>query len=104
MTDYLSDTNKMLATVGVVSGLALGIYAARAGTNVVAQQVQRRLAKPPLIRETSRRSFLLSPWQSIKQTFSRRKGDPLEGIVLTPETTQRLRDVTLATVSTRQNK
>lgn len=103
VTDYLSDPQKMLATVGVVSGLALGVYAARAGTGVAAQQIARRLSKPPLIRETSRRNFLVSPWAALKNVFRKKGGDALEGIILTPDTTQRLRDITLATVNTRQN-
>lgn len=33
--DYLSDTERMLATVGVFSGIALGIYAAKCGPIVL---------------------------------------------------------------------
>jgi ATPase family AAA domain-containing protein 3A/B len=103
VTEFLSDPQKMLTTIGVVSGLALGVYAARAGTSVAAQQVTRRLAVPPLVRETSRKSLLLNPIAALRSGF-RSKGDPLEGIILPPMTTERLKDITIATANARQNR
>lgn len=104
VSEFLSDPQRMLATVGVISGVALGVYAARSGTGVVAQHVSRRLATPPLVRETSRKSAVLHPIQAVKSTFAKRSADPLEGIILTPSTTERLKDVTIATANTRQNR
>ena len=103
VSEFLSDPQKMMATVGIFSGVALGIYAARAGTSVAAQHVTRRLAVPPLVRETSRKSLLLNPIAALRSGF-RSKADPLEGIILPPTTTERLKDITIATANARQNR
>jgi hypothetical protein len=52
-----------------------------AGTNVASQYLQRRLAKPPLIRETSRKSLLLNPWASLKVACNQATIKPLERLV-----------------------
>jgi ATPase family AAA domain-containing protein 3A/B len=43
--DFLSDTKKIGATVGLVTALAIGVYAARAGTKVTADYIAQRLQK-----------------------------------------------------------
>lgn len=102
--DFLSDTKKIGATVGIVTAIAVGVYAARSGTKVTADYVAQRLQKPPLVRETSRVNPVLSPVKWIRQAVGRQSGNPLDGMVLDANTTSRLQTVTLATAHTRQHK
>eukprot|EP00045_Choanoeca_perplexa_P002346 m.24014 g.24014 ORF g.24014 m.24014 type:complete len:575 (-) comp11464_c0_seq1:124-1848(-) len=103
ITDFLQDPTKVTASIGLLTGIALGVYSARAGTNVASQYLQRRLSKPPLIRETSRKSLLLNPWASLKSMVSSPKGNPLEGMVLNGKTEEQLANVTISTANTRSH-
>lgn len=102
----LTDWDKVLAAVGGLSLLALGVYSAKGGTGVAARYVEARIGKPSLVNETSRFSFLdaLShPIRTIKR-FKSKPSDALQGVVLEPKLEERLRDVAIATKNTRQNK
>lgn len=64
--------------------LAVGWYSAKRGTGVVAKQVEARLGKPSLVRETSRLTLFelfKHPIASVRTLFRARE-DPLKGIVL----------------------
>ncbi|KAF4703987.1 ATPase, AAA, partial [Perkinsus olseni] len=53
----LDDKTKMTALVTGLTAVALGIYTAKAGTKVAGNLLEKRLGKPPLVRETSRKSW-----------------------------------------------
>lgn len=102
----LTDWDKVLAAVGGLSMLALGIYSAKGGTGVAARYVEARIGKPSLVNETSRFSFLDAISHPLKtaQRFKSKATDALQGVVLEPKLEERLRDVAIATKNTRQNK
>lgn len=102
----LTDWDKVLAAVGGLSLLALGVYSAKGGTGVAARYVEARIGKPSLVNETSRFSFLDAISHPIKmfQRFKSKASDALQGVVLEPQLEERLRDVAIATKNTRQNK
>merc|ERR1719222_55869 len=50
----LEDRQKMTMLVGGLTALAVGVYGARAATRVAGNLVERKLMRPPLVRETSR--------------------------------------------------
>lgn len=55
--NLITDPQKMMTIGGSVFGMALGIYAAKTGTGVLGNYVQKRLGKPSLVRETSRGDY-----------------------------------------------
>ena len=97
---YLSDTPRMVATAGVLGGIALAIYAAKSTTTVATQAVLKRMATPPLVRETSRaRSFvpqLLRP--------AAKPEDVMRDIIFPQQVESRLQSITIATANTRRNR
>lgn len=104
VTAYLKDTEKVAKTVGLVTALAAGVYFSRSAATVTAKYMSDKLMKPPLIRDTSRTSFLTSPWASLKKMLSRGDtGDALSGIVLKPELAERMGDFSVATSHTRKH-
>lgn len=104
LSAYLSDGEKIAATVGVVTALALGVYSTRAGAKVGGELLANRLRKPPLVRDTSRTNPLLHPLRTLRSLTTRATPETaLGGMVLQPETTARLQAITLATSRTRQH-
>lgn len=101
----LTDWDKVLAAVGGLSLLALGIYSAKGGTGVASRYIEARIGKPSLVNETSRFSFLDIISHPIKavQRFKTKATDALQGVILEPKLEERLRDVAIATKNTRQN-
>lgn len=102
----LTDWDKVLAAVGGLSLLALGVYSAKGGTGVASRYIEARIGKPSLVNETSRFSFLdliSHPIKALKR-FKTKASDALQGVILEPKLEERLRDVAIATKNTRQNK
>lgn len=101
----LTDWDKVLAAVGGLSLLALGVYSAKGATGVASRYVEARIGKPNLVNETSRFSFLDIISHPIKaiQRLKKKPIDALQGVVLEPKLEERLRDVAIATKNTRQN-
>uniref|UniRef100_A0A1I8AKG7 AAA domain-containing protein n=1 Tax=Steinernema glaseri TaxID=37863 RepID=A0A1I8AKG7_9BILA len=105
LNEFLNDKKKIVATVGGLTALAVGWYAAKRGTSVTARFIEARLGKPSLVRDTSR----ITPIETIKhpiktaQRLFRRADDPLKGVVLSPALESRLRDVAITTKNTRRN-
>uniref|UniRef100_A0A8D8ZF79 ATPase family AAA domain-containing protein 3 n=1 Tax=Cacopsylla melanoneura TaxID=428564 RepID=A0A8D8ZF79_9HEMI len=102
----LTDWDKILATAGGLSLIALGIYSAKGATSITTKFVEARLGKPSLVRETSRFSMIESlkhPITAIKNLRTK-QGDVLSGVVLAPEMEERLRDIAIATKNTKHNK
>uniref|UniRef100_A0A7N8WYI8 ATPase family AAA domain containing 3A n=1 Tax=Mastacembelus armatus TaxID=205130 RepID=A0A7N8WYI8_9TELE len=94
---FVSDWDKVTATVAGLTLLAVGVYSARNATAVAGRYIEARLGKPSLVRETSR--FTVG-----EKLFLYKPQDALEGVVLSPSLEERVRDVAIATRNTRQNK
>lgn len=115
MQSFLTDTTKVATTVGIITAIAAGVYGARMGANVTGKYIADKLVKvtpdlvrftlaslpllltfalgkcqPPLIRDTSRSSWLANPLKSLKKAFSRASGSSLDGIVLKPTLEKRM--------------
>uniref|UniRef100_A0A914GZI4 AAA+ ATPase domain-containing protein n=1 Tax=Globodera rostochiensis TaxID=31243 RepID=A0A914GZI4_GLORO len=105
LTAFLSDRTKIASAVGGLTVLAIGWYSAKRGTGVVAKQLEARLGKPSLVRETSRLTLFelfKHPIASARMLFRSRE-DPLKGIVLNPSLESRLRDIAITTRNTKRN-
>lgn len=100
VADYLSDPTKMGATVGVVTGLALGIYGVRSASNVAGKYFAARLMQPPLVRDTSRKAGL-NPFTGA--SGSGPVETTLSDMVLEPTLERRLRDITVSTARTKKH-
>ncbi|XP_024126763.1 ATPase family AAA domain containing 3 [Oryzias melastigma] len=103
---FVSDWDKVTATVAGLTLLAVGVYSARNATGVAGRYIEARLGKPSLVRETSRFTVAEAVKHPIK-TAKRLKSKPqdaLEGVVLSPSLEERVRDIAIATRNTRQNK
>ncbi|XP_058291154.1 ATPase family AAA domain-containing protein 3B isoform X3 [Hylobates moloch] len=84
---FVTDWDKVTATVAGLTLLAVGVYSAKNATAVTGRFIEARLGKPSLV---SRR--LLS-----------RPQDALEGVVLSPSLEARVRDIAIATRNTKKN-
>ncbi|XP_034541980.1 ATPase family AAA domain containing 3 [Notolabrus celidotus] len=102
---FVSDWDKVTATVAGLTLLAVGVYTARNATGVAGRYIEARLGKPSLVRETSRFTVaeaIKHPVKTVKRLKSKPQ-DALEGVVLSPPLEERVRDVAIATRNTRQN-
>ncbi|XP_052445885.1 ATPase family AAA domain-containing protein 3-like [Carassius gibelio] len=102
---FVSDWDKVTATVAGLTLLAVGVYSARNATAVAGRYIEARLGKPSLVRETSRFTVveaLKHPVKMAKRLKSKPQ-DALEGVVLSPTLEERVRDIAIATRNTRQN-
>ncbi|KAG9260715.1 ATPase family AAA domain-containing protein 3A [Astyanax mexicanus] len=103
---FISDWDKVTATVAGLTLLAVGVYTARNATGVGARYIEARLGKPSLVRETSRITVteaIKHPVKMSKRLMSKPQ-DALEGVVLSPSLEERVRDIAIATRNTRQNR
>uniref|UniRef100_A0A8D1IF35 ATPase family AAA domain containing 3A n=1 Tax=Sus scrofa TaxID=9823 RepID=A0A8D1IF35_PIG len=81
---FVTDWDKVTATVAGLTLLALGVYSAKNATSVAGRYVEARLGKPSLVRETSRITALEAlrhPVQVGRRLLSKPQ-DALEGVVL----------------------
>uniref|UniRef100_A0A673GEZ5 AAA+ ATPase domain-containing protein n=1 Tax=Sinocyclocheilus rhinocerous TaxID=307959 RepID=A0A673GEZ5_9TELE len=101
---FISDWDKVTATVAGLSLLAVGVYSARNATAVAGRYIEARLGKPSLVRETSRFTVVEALKHPIKVRRSSKPQDALEGVVLCPTLEERVRDIAIATRNTRQNR
>ncbi|XP_073325317.1 ATPase family AAA domain containing 3 [Pagrus major] len=102
---FVSDWDKVTATVAGLTLLAVGVYSARNATGVAGRYIEARLGKPSLVRETSRFTVgeaIKHPIKTTKRLKSKPQ-DALEGVVLSPSLEERVRDIAIATRNTRQN-
>uniref|UniRef100_A0A8C5Q184 ATPase family AAA domain containing 3A n=1 Tax=Leptobrachium leishanense TaxID=445787 RepID=A0A8C5Q184_9ANUR len=103
---FISDWDKVTATVTGLTILALGVYTAKNATGVAGRYIEARLGKPSLVRETSRITVVEAakhPVKVTKRLFSKIQ-DALEGVVLSPKLEERVRDIAIATRNTKKNK
>ena len=103
---FLRDWDKVAAAAAGVSLLALGVYTAKGTTGVIARQVESRIGKPSLVRETSRLNLVDAIRHPIKtaKRIKTKPEDALSGVVLEPKLEERLRDIAIATKNTKQNR
>ena len=106
---YLNDTEKLRNTALTVTGIAVGIYAARTSIGVTGRFVEARLGKPSLIRETSRWSvsqFVRQPIESTKRVLGVgiHEQDAMKGIVLEESLDSQLRKIAVSTAHTKKNR
>ncbi|XP_072521935.1 ATPase family AAA domain containing 3 [Salminus brasiliensis] len=103
---FISDWDKVTATVAGLTLLAVGVYSARNATGVGARYIEARLGKPSLVRETSRITVTEAVKHPIKMSkrLMSKPQDALEGVVLSPSLEERVRDIAIATRNTRQNR
>ncbi|XP_061639620.1 ATPase family AAA domain containing 3 [Phyllopteryx taeniolatus] len=102
---FVSDWDKVTATVAGLTLLAVGVYSARNATGVAGRYIEARLGKPSLVRETSRFTVgeaIKHPVKTVKRLKSKPQ-DALEGVVLNPMLEEQVRDIAIATRNTRQN-
>ena len=74
---FIDDPNKIVATAGGLTLLALGVYTARTSTGLLGKFLEARLGKPSLVRDTSRLTLLdtvkhpinVNARQSVKNHF-----------------------------------
>lgn len=105
LQEFITDRTKVTTAVGALTAVAVGWYAAKRSTSVVAKFVEARLGKPSLVRETSRLTpieLLKHPVKFGKKLFTQ-AADPLKGVVLNPKLEARLRDVAITTKNTKSN-
>ncbi|KAJ1144887.1 hypothetical protein NDU88_011181 [Pleurodeles waltl] len=103
---FVSDWDKVTATVAGLTLLAVGVYTAKNATGVAGRYIEARLGKPSLVRETSRLTALEAlkhPVKVSKRLLSKPL-DALEGVVLSPKLEERVRDIAIATRNTKKNK
>ncbi|CAE7531095.1 atad3-a [Symbiodinium natans] len=97
----LEDRSKMTVLVGGLTALALGVYGARAATGVAGNLIERRLMRPPLVRETSRMTWGRDGLASF--ISSKKQGGFLEKIVLEDDLSERLQWTTNSLVNAKKN-
>ncbi|EAW56192.1 ATPase family AAA domain-containing protein 3B isoform X7 [Homo sapiens] len=103
---FVTDRDKVTATVAGLTLLAVGVYSAKNATAVTGRFIEARLGKPSLVRETSRITVLEAlrhPIQVSRRLLSRPQ-DVLEGVVLSPSLEARVRDIAIATRNTKKNR
>jgi len=100
----LEDRSKLAGLVGGLTMLAVGVYTARASTRVAGNLIERRLMRPPLVRETSRftwsKATVAGKW---KWPWSKKDGNIMEKIVLEEELSQRLEWTTNSLLNAKKN-
>ncbi|XP_058408634.1 ATPase family AAA domain-containing protein 3 isoform X3 [Diceros bicornis minor] len=84
---FVTDWDKVTATVAGLTLLAIGVYSAKNATSVAGRYVEARLGKPSLVRETSRITVL----EALRH--------PLQ-----PSLEARVRDIAIATRNTKKNR
>lgn len=103
---FLSEPAKIQAAVAGLVALTAGYYTAKGSLGILFRFLEARLAKPSLVRETSRISLfdaVRHPVQSVKK-IKKKPEDVLEGVVLNPGVEERVRDIAIATKNTKYNK
>lgn len=108
VTEFITDRNKLLNVAGTLTGLAFGVYTARASTAVIGRYIESRLGKPSLVRDTSRVNMLSAfrtPISTLRMYLSTASGEKaLKNIVLDPQQEQRLKRIAVSTTNTKKNR
>lgn len=96
--------------VGGVVACALGVYAAREAVALIRFEVQRRLALPKLVRQTSKKSVLGDLWERVTSVFRCRRDEGISAIdegfrdvVLEPRLATTLRALAVSSKNAKKN-
>lgn len=103
---FLSEPAKIQAAVAGLVALTAGYYAAKGSLGITFKFLEARLAKPSLVRETSRIGAFDAfrhPVQALKK-LKKKSEDVLDGVILNPNVEERVRDIAIATKNTKYNK
>merc|ERR1719265_209163 len=92
----------MATLVGGLTALAVGVYGARAATRVAGNLLERKLMRPPLVRETSRLTWNRDSLSRL-QWWKPRSSNMLQNIVLPEELSERLTWTTNSLLNARKN-
>jgi ATPase family AAA domain-containing protein 3A/B len=68
--NLISDTSRLATTLGALVLLAAGVFVTREGAKLIARQIEKRLGRPSLVRETSRASGSLAVWNLTMGAFT----------------------------------
>lgn len=105
---FITDWNKVQSTALGITLFAGGIYAAKHSVSIAARQIEARIGKPKLIKETSRLNaldFINHPIKSYQRIqAARRPEDALKNVIFRPSIEEELRNVAIATRNTKLNK
>lgn len=113
ISSYLNDTTQLRNTAITVTGVAVGIYAARTSIGIAGRVVEARLGKPSLIRETSRWSvgqWFRQPLATLQQRMATSASSTspetsaLRGMVFKPSLEEQLRKISVSTANTKKNR
>jgi ATPase family AAA domain-containing protein 3A/B len=109
VASYLNDKEKLRNTAFTITGIAVGVYAARTSIGITGRFVEARLGKPTLVRETSRLSvsqFAREPISSSKRVLGVgvHEQDAMKGIVLEQGLDTQLRKIAVSTAHTKKNR
>lgn len=109
LSAYLDDKEKLRNTALTVTGIAVGVYAAKTSIGIGGRFIEARLGKPSLVRETSRLTvpqLVKHPIQSTKRALGVgvHEQDALKGIVLEPSLDEQLRKIAVSTAHTKKNR
>ena len=103
-SNLLGDKQRLTALCLGVSGMFLGVFAAKQGTRVAAALIEKSLGKPSLVRETSRWTFSPSRWLMKSSSSEVGGAGMFEKIVLEESLAERLQWTTNSLVNARKNK
>ncbi|KAL4450227.1 hypothetical protein ABPG77_010896 [Micractinium sp. CCAP 211/92] len=98
----LTDRDKLLAAVGGLSLLALGVYSAKEGTRSAAKAFDRWFGTPKLVRETSRKPLLGRGAAPVEKSVDQVKRD-FSDIVLEPGLQDHVRSLAALTANVKRH-
>lgn len=98
----LEDRTKMATLVGGLTVLALGVYSARSATRVAGNLMEKKLMRPPLVRETSRFTWNRDNF-TLSRFFRPKEKQLMDSIVLEDELSERLTWTTNSLINARVN-
>lgn len=109
LSSYLNDTEKLRNTALTITGVAVGVYAAKTSIGIAGRFLEARLGKPSLVRETSRQTvtqFARHPIKSSQRLLGVgvHEQDALKGIVLEDNLDTQLRKIAVSTAHTKKNR
>ncbi len=104
ISEFLTNKEKIMRTVSLFLALVVGVYVAKEGSSMVRQEIQRRLGKPSLVRETTRTTGHFSLYSRLLRWWYNE--DPMKvfnDVVLDGDLEGRVKKLAKATRNARAN-